>query len=79
MIEIVRCENCGNADLPFDSISVTVTLNKHVKPCQHCCHTRTETQDYFFCSRNCFLDYNAKVLLGEKSYVWREPNVTPIS
>ena len=73
MIEIIRCESCGGSSIPFDTVSVDVTLSKS-KFCKSCYRTDTEKQHHFFCSLICFYDYMNKAVVGETELKWKEYN-----
>jgi endogenous inhibitor of DNA gyrase (YacG/DUF329 family) len=61
MVNIVHCKQCGNSSIPMNAVSVNVRHSKGVW-CEHCGQAKTETEDYFFCSENCFWIYMWKVL-----------------
>ena len=59
-MEIIGCKNCGEEHIPFGSVSVNITLEKH-SWCEHCRESKTEKQEYFFCSVKCLHEYDAKI------------------
>ena len=71
MIQVVYCETCGGSSIPFDTVSVNVTLSKS-KFCNHCYRTDTEQQHHFFCSLVCFYDFMNKAVVGETELKWKE-------
>ena len=71
-MEIIHCEHCGNSEMPFGTVSVSLDLSKS-SWCQHCYRSNTETQHHFFCSIGCLVEYMKQVLDGNKELKWKEP------
>ena len=65
MMEIIRCEHCGNDTIPFGTVSVDLDL-KMSEWCKCCYQSKTQTQHHFFCTIGCLVEYMKKVLDGEK-------------
>jgi len=72
MMQIIHCESCGGDIIPLNSVSVDLTLNKHVRCCDHCNRTETQKQNHFFCSLMCFHDFMNKAVTGETELKWKE-------
>jgi hypothetical protein len=70
-MEVIHCKNCGGSTIPFDTVSVNVTLNKS-SWCKCCYRSNTEEQNHFFCSEQCFHAFMLSVVNGEKDIKWRD-------
>lgn len=67
MMEIIGCRNCGQESTPFGMISVNVILSKS-HYCEHCRDSKTENQNYFFCSVKCLQEYAARIEWKENEF-----------
>ena len=74
MLQIIECENCRKSSIPLDAISVNVNFNKS-SWCDSCNQSKSETQSYFFCTKDCFLKFIDKVVGGQKEFKWKEIKV----
>lgn len=70
-MQIVTCEYCGNSDLPFGNVSVSLTLNKSEITCKHCNGIHNEHQDMMFCTIGCLVEYMKEVMDGKRQFAWK--------
>ena len=65
MMQIIHCEQCGNSNIPFGTVSVSLDLSVS-EWCKSCYHSDTQTQHHFFCTIGCLVEYMKQVLDGNK-------------
>ena len=70
-MQICHCVECGGSTIGLGSTSVDVVLNKS-NHCDKCYHTHTEKQNFFFCSKECFLNHMKKVVEGTAKIDWTD-------
>ena len=71
MMQIIRCTECGNENIPMGVVSVDVNLSKSTW-CEHCYESKRETQHHFFCTVGCLVEYMKKVLDGQAKLEWTD-------
>lgn len=71
MMQLIHCKTCKGTTIGLGNVSVDVTLSKS-DYCEHCRECKTEKQNYFFCSTNCYLQYLKEVVCGKAEFSWKE-------
>jgi len=71
MPQLVHCKNCNGTNIGLGNVSVDVVLSKS-DYCEHCREMKTQKQNYFFCSTECYFQYLEKVVCGEAEFSWKD-------